>query len=87
MVQKYLISGKTDERWQPLVSYTCSPIMFLESPLFLGDEVLLIQKDLDIQEQLRIVRIGYNPYNPIEAEIELANFVSGLEDDIYRIET
>ena len=56
-------------------------------PLALGDEVLLVQKDLGIQEQLRIVRIGYNPYNPIEAEIELANFVSSLEDDIYRIET
>lgn len=87
VVSKIFNKRETDEDGNPLVSYTCSPIMFLESPLFLGDEVLLIQKDLDIQEQLRIVRIGYNPYNPIEAEIELANFVSGLEDDIYRIET
>lgn len=87
VVSKIFNKREHDKNGNPLVSYTCSPIMFLESPLFLGDEVLLIQKDLDIQEQLRIVRIGYNPYNPIEAEIELANFVSGLEDDIYRIET
>jgi hypothetical protein len=70
-----------------LISYTCSPIMLPDIPLSLGDEVLLIQKDLGIKEQLRIVRIGYNPYNPIDADIELANFVSGLEDDIYRIKT
>ena len=61
--------------------------MTQDTALGLGDEVILVQKDLGIQEQLRIVRIGYNPYNPIEAEIELANFISGLEDDIYRIET
>ena len=52
--------------------------MLPDAPLELGDEVLLIQKDLDIKEQLRIVRIGYNPYNPIEADIELANFVVAL---------
>jgi hypothetical protein len=53
----------------------------------LGDEVLLIQKDLGIQETLRIVRLGYDPYNPMTAEIELANFISGVEDQMYRIAT
>ena len=61
--------------------------MTQDTALGLGDEVILVQKDLGIQEQLRIVRIGYNPYNPIEAEIELANFISGLEDQMYQIET
>jgi len=87
VVSKIFSKRETDENGNPLISYTCTPIMLPDAPLELGDEVLLIQKDLDIKEQLRIVRIGYNPYNPVEAEIELANFVSGLEDDIYRIET
>jgi len=87
IVSKIFNKRERDAEGNPLISYTCTPIMLPDVPLALGDESLLIQKDLGIQEQLRIVRIGYNPYNPIEAEIELANFVSGLEDDIYRIET
>jgi hypothetical protein len=87
VVSKIYNKRELDANGNPLISYTCSPIMLPDTPLALGDEVLLIQKDLGIQEQLRIVRIGYNPYDPVEAEIELANFVSGLEDDIYRIET
>jgi len=87
VVSKIFNKRETDENGNPLISYTCTPIMLSDAPLELGDEVLLIQKDLDIKEQLRIVRIGYNPYNPIEVDVELANFVSGLEDDIYRIET
>ena len=87
VVSKIYNKRERDENGNPLVSYTCEPIMLPEQPLVLGDEVLLIQKDLGIQEQLRIVRIGYNPYDPVEAEIELANFVSSLEDDIYRMQT
>lgn len=87
VVSKIFNKRETDKNGNPLVSYTCEPIMLPEKPLNLGDEVLLVQKDLNIKEQLRIVRIGYNPYNPIESDIELANFVSGLEDDIYRIRT
>lgn len=87
VVSKIFNKRDRDKNGNPLIAYTCEPIMLPDEPLLLGDEVLLIQKDLGIQEQLRIVRIGYNPYNPIEADIELANFISGLEDDIYRIET
>lgn len=87
IISKIFNKRETDENGNPLISYTCSPIMFPDEPLTLGDVVLLIQKDLGIREQLRIVRLGWNPYDPIEAEIELANFVSSLEDDIYRIKT
>lgn len=87
IVSKIYNKREKDQDGNPLISYTCTPIILPDTPLGLGDEVLLIQKDLGIQEQLRIVRIGYNPYDPVEAEIELANFVSGLEDDIYRIQT
>lgn len=87
VVSKIYNKRETDEQGNPLISYICEPIQLPYKPLNLGDEVLLVQKDLGIKEQLRIVRIGYNSYNNIEAEIELANFISGLEDDIYRIET
>ncbi len=87
IVSKIFNKREKDKNGNPLVSYICEPVILPEEPLALGDEVLLFQKDLGIQEQLRIVRIGINPYNPIEADIELANFISGLEDDIYHIQT
>lgn len=87
VVSKIYNGREKDKEGNPLVSYTCTPIQLPDEPITLGDEVLLIQKDLGIQEKLRIVRYGYNPYDPIEAAIELSNFVSGLEDQLYRIET
>lgn len=69
------------------ISYTVTPIQLDTLQLSIGDEILLVHKDLDIQEQMRIVRITYNPYDSIEASIELANFVPGIEDQFYRIET
>lgn len=87
IVSKIFNKRERDPDGNPLIAYTCEPIMLPEEPFALGDQVMLIQKDLGIQELLRIVRIGYNPYNPIEAEIELANFISGLEDGLYRIQT
>lgn len=87
VVSKIYDGRQKDKAGNPLVSYTCTPIQLPDTPFTMGDDVLLIQKDLGIQEPLRIVRLGYNPYDNIEAGIELANFVSGLEDTFYRIET
>lgn len=87
IISKVYNKRETDESGNPLVAYTCEPIQPTGYPFMLGDEVLLIQKDLDIQETLRIVRLGYDPYNPMTAEIELANFISGVEDQMYRIAT
>jgi|LSQX01.3.fsa_nt_gb hypothetical protein len=87
IISKVYNKRETDESGNPLVAYTCEPIQPTGYSFMLGDEVLLIQKDLDIQETLRIVRLGYNPYNPMTAEIELANFISGVEDQMYRIAT
>lgn len=87
VVSKTLNRREKDAAGNPLVSYSCEPIQLPNDPLGLGDEVKLIQSDLGFQENLRIVSLGYNPYDPIEASIELANFVSSLEDQIYRIET
>ncbi len=74
----------TDSEGNPLVSYTCTPVNI---DLSLGDEVLLVQKELGIQEQLRIVSLATNPYNDLDKNIEISNQVGRLEDDIYRIET
>ena len=87
IISKVYNKRETDESGNPLVAYTCEPIQPTGYPFMLGDEVLLIQKDLGIQETLRIVRLGYDPYNPMTAEIELANFISGVEDQMYRIAT
>jgi hypothetical protein len=87
IISKVYNKRETDESGNPLVAYTCEPIQPTGYPFMLGDEVLLIQKDLGIQETLRIVRLGYDPYNPMTAEIELANFISGVEDQMYRITT
>lgn len=86
VVSRIYDKRQKDKDGNPLISYTCTPIQ-VDTPFALGDEVLLIQKDLGIQTSLRIVRLGYNPYLPIEASIELANFVPSLADDAYRIET
>ena len=87
VVSKIYNKREKDEEGNPLVAYVCEPILLSNKKIGIGDEALLIQKDLGIREQLRVVRYGYNPYDNREAEIELANFISGLEDDIYRIET
>lgn len=71
----------------PIVSYTCTPIVLSNKTVGLGDDVLLIQPELGIEYTLRVVRYAYNPYDNMEAEIEIANYVNGLEDQLYRIET
>lgn len=87
IVSKTYNKRETDELGNPLIAYEVQPIQIPGEKLALGDEVLLLQKDLGIREKLRIIRIGYNPYENIEADIELANFISGIEDQLYRIET
>lgn len=71
----------------PLVSYVCNPIYIPGRAANLGDEVLLVQNDLGVKEKLRTVSFEYNPYEPLTYEIQIANFVPGFEDQIYRIET
>lgn len=71
----------------PVFAYTCTPIILPDEEIGLGDDILLIQPELDIEDTLRVVRYGYNPYEKMEAEIEIANYINGLEDQLYRIET
>jgi len=87
VVSKIFNKRETDKAGNYLVSYTCEPIYLPGDEYSLGDEVLLIQKKLGIQEQLRVVRLSYDPYDNMNAVFELANYINGLEDDAYRIET
>ena len=87
IVSKIYNKREIDEEGNPLVAYVCEPILLPNVSLSLGDNALLVQKDLGIREDLRVVSYSYNPYDKMEATIELANFISGLEDAIYRIQT
>ncbi|MDF2591403.1 MAG: phage minor structural protein [Clostridia bacterium] len=87
VVSKVYDKRQADEAGNALVAYACEPIQLENTKFALGDEALLIQKDLGIQQQLRIVKISYNPYNNLEASIELANFIDTIETQMYRMET
>lgn len=83
-----VISEVFDGRVQPnKIGYTVTPIVLPNRDIGLGDDVLLVQSELGIQDILRVVRVGYNPLELMEKEIEIANYINGLEDQLYRIET
>lgn len=71
----------------PVVSYTCTPVQTPDKRINIGDDILLIQSELSIQDTLRVVSIGYNPEDETQAEFEISNSVKSLEDKLYKIET
>lgn len=71
----------------PIIAYTCTPIALPNKEIGLGDDILLIQPELGIEDTLRVVRYGFDPDDNMLAEIEVANYINGLEDKLYRIET
>lgn len=87
VVSSRIDKREKDQSGNPLVSFSCKPIAIPGVTYSLGDDVLLIQPDLNIREYLRLVKLSYNPYNPRDISMEFANRVPGLEDSLYRIET
>lgn len=87
VVSKIFDKRENDEEGNPLVSYVCEPLNLPGKSVGLGDEVLLIHNEIGVKETLRIVSVAYNPYDPLTYELQIANFVHGLEDQLYRIET
>jgi hypothetical protein len=73
----------------PKICYACEIVRNLDPPLALGDKVTIDYDDLDIDIELRVVSITYDPYNPnlVKPQIEIGNYINSLEDDLYRIET
>ena len=87
VISKIFDKREKDEHGDPLVAYVCEPLCLPNKSAELGDEVLLIHNDIGVKETLRVVSFAYNPYDPLLCELQIANFVPGLEDQLYRIET
>jgi len=87
VVSKIFNKRQKDTDGNSIVSYSCEPIYLPTDNYTLGDEILLIQTDLNIREQLRVVSLRYNPYNSREVTFQFANYVNGLADRLYHIET
>lgn len=85
VVSKTLNKRQLDELGNFLVSYTCTPI-FLGISYDLGDNVRLMQKELGINEELRVISISRNPYNEMKITFQFANYENSLASSLYRIE-
>lgn len=87
VVSKTVNKRQLDEMGNPLILYSCSPIFLPGDVYSLGDKIQLLQKDLNINESLRVVKKTWNPYDEREVVLEFANYTNGLEDSLYRIQT
>lgn len=87
VVSKIVDKGERDELGNPKIAYTCTSSILDNSSINIGDDILLIQSELGIRENLRVVSYSYNPYNKRSTILEIGNFVSDLADTIYNIET
>ena len=87
VISKTVNKRERDEQGNPLVSYECTPIYLPGDIYDLGDNVRLMQKDLGINEELRVTSISRNAYDIMNATFQFANYTNGLESNIYRIAT
>ncbi|NLE06782.1 MAG: hypothetical protein GX638_18550 [Crenarchaeota archaeon] len=85
VISKKVDKRKRDELGNPTIYYTCS--LYNPVELTLGDVVVLEASKLDIDIELRIVKLTVNPYDSTQAVFEISNTLPSLEDSIYRIET
>lgn len=53
----------------------------------LGDTVQIIDEELNINEQQRIIEYTYSPKRRINSKVVIANYIDGIQDAIYRIQT
>lgn len=53
----------------------------------LGDTVDIIDEELGINEQQRIIQYSYSPKRRINSKVTIANYIKGIQDTIYRIQT
>lgn len=87
VVSKTINKREKDEHGAPLVSYECTP-MYLPGDLYsLGDKIRLIQEDINVNQELRIVSISSDIYDTASMEFQLANYTNGLEKNLFRILT
>jgi len=85
VISKEVNKREPDSGGNPTVSYVCG--VYKGASFDLGDVVSLRYPALDIDTSLRVLSKSYDPFNPNSVTIEVGNFVSSLENDLYRIET
>jgi len=52
----------------------------------LGDDILVADPDLGVNEKQRIIEYDYSPKLKMNSKVTIANFIDGIEDTISRIE-
>jgi hypothetical protein len=87
IVYKNVNKRTLDDEGNPTVSYGCTPIYLPGDSYSLGDEIILIQKKLGIQESLRVVSINHDIYDPLNVTFEFSNYINGLASSLYEIAT
>ena len=87
IVSKTVNKRTLDESGNPMVSYGCTPIYLPGDSYSLGDDIILRQKDLSINEELRVVSISRDVYDIKNVTFQFANYANGLESSLYRIAT
>jgi hypothetical protein len=70
-----------------VAKYDCEGINIPSKKISLGDNVLLVDGDIDIKLNMRIVKYNYNPVDDMQVNFELANKVENVADTFYRIGT
>lgn len=53
----------------------------------LGDTVQIVDEELGINEEQRIIQYSYSPKRRINSKVVIANSIDGIQDTIYRIQT
>lgn len=85
VLSKSVNKREKDADGNPVVSYEITPINSDGTPYELGDNVRLIQRKLEINEDLRVVTVTYDPYNKQDVAYTFSNYENGLESAIFRI--
>jgi len=86
-ISKTINKRELDDAGNPAIAYLCQPIYLPDDVYSLGDEILLMHKDLNINEELRVTRIAVNPYDSSDVILEFANYTNDLANQVYQIET
>lgn len=91
---KGIVKDVNSQTGEVLTSYEISVVELNSLPEFeglegfgLGDIVDIIDEELQINEQQRIIEYGYSPRQRINSRVVIANYIEGLQDTIYRIQT
>lgn len=80
------VDKKEGENGVPLRAYNIETLELENGTMSVGDDVKLVQSELNLSENLRVVGYSYDPYLEFSTNLVIANFEKGIEDDIYQTE-